>query len=100
MPVQHIALLQFKAGTSDATVAEIFQKLERITHIIPGVTSFSFGLNTSPEGLAQGFTHGMTMTFKDAAARDAYLVHPEHEQFKAEAIPFVANVAVVDFAVK
>ena len=98
MLVQHIALLQFKAGTSDEIVAEIFQKLERLTHVIPGITSFSFGLNTSPEGLAQGFTHGMTMTFKDAAARDAYVRHPEHEQFKAEAIPFVANVVVLDYA--
>jgi hypothetical protein len=99
MPVQHIVLLQFKVGTSDATVAEIFQKLERLTRVIPGITSFSFGVNISPEGLAQGFTHGLTMTFKDAVTRDAYLVHPEHEQFKAEAISFVANVVVLDYSI-
>ena len=97
MPVQHIALLQFKAGTRDTTIADIFQKLERLTRVIPGITGFSFGTNTSPEGLSQGFAHGMTITFKDAAVRDAYVRHPEHEQFKAEAIPFVANVVVLDY---
>ena len=28
-------------------------------------------------------THGFCMTFPDAAARDAYLPHPEHEKVKA-----------------
>jgi len=29
----------------------------------------------------QGFTHVYVITFEDEAARDAYLPHPEHQQF-------------------
>ena len=28
--------------------------------------------------IARGYTHGFTMDFADTAARDAYLVHPDH----------------------
>ena len=31
-------------------------------------------------------THSFIMTFADIAARDAYIVHPEHERFKAMAL--------------
>jgi len=33
--------------------------------------------------MQKGFTHGFCMTFADAAARDVYLPHPEHERVKA-----------------
>ena len=33
------------------------------------------------------------------AARDAYLVHPEHERFKAGALPLVDNILIFDFEV-
>jgi hypothetical protein len=38
----------------------------------------AFGANVSPEPFARGFTHGFTIDFRDAAARDAYLAHPDH----------------------
>ncbi len=44
-------------------------------------------------------THGFIMTFSDVAARDAYVVHPEHERFKAMLMPMVENVLVFDFEV-
>jgi len=50
---------------------------------IPGIVSFEYGLNNSPENLNKGFTHVYLLTFKDAAARDAYLPHPEHKSFGA-----------------
>jgi hypothetical protein len=31
-------------------------------------------------GYGRGYTHGFCMTFVDAAARDAYLPHPEHRE--------------------
>ena len=39
------------------------------------------------------------MTFSDAAARDAYLPHPDHEKFKAAALPHIEKVMVLDFEV-
>jgi hypothetical protein len=44
-------------------------------------------------------THGFIMTFSNAAARDTYLVHPEHERFKAMAMTAVENFLVFDFEV-
>src|SRR5436190_21702720 len=97
MPVQHIALLQFKSGTSDAVVQTLIQELKRLTQVIPGIIDFSIGTNNSPEGLASGLTHGFVMTFRDAAARDAYLPHPEHEKFVAMAVPLVEKIVVFDY---
>ena len=96
MPVQHIALFRFKNGTASSIVAHALEDLRRLSKVIPGITAFHGGLNTSPEGLADGLTHGFVMTFKDAAARDAYLPHPEHEKFKAFAIPHLEKVVVFD----
>ena len=54
---------------------------------VPGIDDYVSGANCSAEGRTQGLTHGFIMTFADAAARDAYIVHPEHERFKARALP-------------
>src|SRR5688500_10816712 len=97
MPVQHIALFQFKSGTSDAIIQRAVDDLRRLTTVIPGITDCSIGTNSSPEGLAGGLTHGFVMTFRDAAARDAYLPHPEHEKFKSLVLPHIEKVVVFDY---
>jgi hypothetical protein len=97
MPVQHIALFQFQAGTSEEFIQQTVNELRRLARVIPGITSFSIGMNNSPEGLADGLTHGFVMTFLNASSRDAYLVHPEHEKFKAFAIPAIQKVVVFDY---
>ena len=54
----------------------------------------------SVENLNQGFTHCFIVTFKNAKARDHYLPHPVHEEFKKLAIPRIEKVMVVDFYAK
>jgi hypothetical protein len=98
MAVQHIALFSFKPVTSAEIVRRAIEDLWRLTKVIPGITNFSMGENNSPEGLANGLTHGFVMTFKDAAARDAYLPHPEHEKFKSFVLPHIEKVVVFDYA--
>ena len=97
MPVQHIALFSFKAATPQSTAGRALDDLHRLAKVIPGITSFTAGLNNSPEGLADGLTHGFVMTFKDASARDAYLSNPEHEKFKAFVLPHIEKVIVFDY---
>ena len=97
MPVQHIALFRFKDGTSEGVISRTIDDLRRLARVIPGIRDFSIGLNSSPEGLEDGLTHGFVMTFRDAAARDAYLPHPEHEKFKAAVLPHIAKVVVFDY---
>ncbi|MBI3414687.1 MAG: Dabb family protein [Verrucomicrobia bacterium] len=97
--VKHIALIKFKPETTSEQIDQIFNDLLDLSETVPDVLDYVAGANNSPESLNQGFTHGFVMTFKDAAARDAYLPHPEHERFKAAALPFVESVIVLDFEV-
>ena len=83
MPTRHIVLVKVKPGTPDAQVTEALDALAALKDVIPGLLSFSAGPNTSPEGRTLGFTHGFVMDFEDAAARDAYLPHPKHQEAAA-----------------
>jgi hypothetical protein len=95
--VYHLVLLKFRPETTERTVADLFQTLADLEKVIPGIEQFRGGPYSSPEGLNQGFTHGFLMTFTDAAARNAYLEHPEHEWVKQRFLPGVANVVAFDF---
>ena len=95
--VDHIVLIQFKEGTTQEKIDQIFDEFLDISETIPGVENFVSGPNTSPEGLNQGYTHAFVMTFQDATARDAYLKHPEHERVKTLALEVFQSVLVVDF---
>jgi len=97
MPVQHIALFRFKSGTAPATIDRALDDLRRLAQVIPGITGFTCGTNNSPEGLSEGLTHGFVMTFTNAATRDAYLPHAEHQKFIAFALPYIEKVVVFDF---
>jgi len=97
--VKHMGLLKFKEGTSEDEINRIFDELMDISENIPGIEDYVSGPNSSPEGLSDGFTHAFVMTFSDAAARDAYLPHPDHEKFKSAALPHIEKVLVVDFEV-
>ena len=65
--ILHCVFLRFKAALQPADKQAIFEAVD-----------VKYGPNVSPEGLNGGFVDGFTVTFDDAAARDAYLVHPEH----------------------
>ena len=97
--VKHVALFKFKEGTSQEQIDKVLEALMDLTESIPGIEDYVAGTNSSPEGLNKGLTHGFVMTFTDAAARDAYLPHPEHERVKAEVLPFIDDVVVFDFEI-
>lgn len=80
--ITHIVLLRLKQHLPAKDVERVFDALAGLQSKIPGLLSYSAGPYSSPEGLHKGFTHGFVMTFRDAAARDAYLPHPEHEKVK------------------
>jgi hypothetical protein len=97
MPVHHMVLLRFKPAATAAVVDQLFAALADLKKTIPGIVHFAGGPYSSPEGFNQGFTHGFLMTFTDPAARDAYLVDPEHEKVKQTFLPLVDNVVAFDF---
>jgi Stress responsive A/B Barrel Domain len=96
--IRHVVLVQFK---TDADVAGIFDSLKSLQEKIPGIIAISAGPNRSPEGLNRGHTHGFTVDFSDALARDAYLPHPEHKKVGAMIVAAaeggIDGVTVVDW---
>ena len=101
--IRHLVLVRFDPGTPEAERDAVFADLAALRGTVPGLRAFAGGPNVSPEGLAQGYTHAFTVEFDDAAARDAYLVHPAHQAAGARltrAPPSgTAGLAVVDIAV-
>jgi hypothetical protein len=95
--VKHFGLLQFKPHITREQIETCFRELGELVGLIPGLQNFCHGQYSSPEGLNDGFTHGFIMTFENAAARDAYLPHPEHERVKELVLPWVERVVVFDF---
>ena len=78
MTVRHVVLTKFKASITAAERQSIFDELAALRGHLKGIEAMTLGANVSPEGLGQGFAHGFTIDFADAAARDAYLVDDAH----------------------
>jgi hypothetical protein len=70
--VTHLVLFRYRSDLPAGSVEAVFEELLGFRQMIPGLTAFQGGAQTSPEGLAQGFT----MPFADEAARDADLPPP------------------------
>jgi len=76
--IRHIVLIKFKPELDHAAIDQALASVVALKGKIDGIISVTTGANTSPEGLEKGFRHGFVVDFSDAAARDAYLPHPEH----------------------
>ena len=97
--VKHFGVFAFKPGINPAMIDRCFAEMRAMVGKIPGLLDMTHGAYDSPEGLADGFTHGFIMTFENAAARNTYLPHPEHERVKAIVVPCLDRVVVFDFPV-
>jgi hypothetical protein len=98
--LRHVVLVQFKKDVSKEQIQEVVTQFGEMRNKIDVIAGFEWGTDVSVENLAQGFTHCFIVTFKDAKARDHYLPHPVHEEFKKLALPRVEKVLVVDFYVQ
>jgi hypothetical protein len=97
--LRHIVAFRYKPHATAAQLAQITAAFRALQHTIPGIRSFEHGVNTSPEGKHQGFTHVYVLTFDNAEARDAYLPHPAHAAFGAllRELDVLDDVFVVDY---
>ena len=94
--VKHIAFFKFKSDRTPDQITEVWRIMESLPERIPGILDLSWGVNTSPEGLSQGFTHSFVMLFESVEARDAYLPHPVHQEAVQLVIPHLESVIVCD----
>jgi len=92
-------VFRYREAATDEEIIQVTDAFRALKEKIPGILAFERGVNNSPEGLNHGFTHAYTLTFENAAARDAYLPHPDHAAFGellAE-LGVVEEVFVVDY---
>lgn len=96
--VEHILLLRWNDKTSQEAIDHAIAELRGLKEKIPGIVDLSSGTNFSER--AKGFTHGMIFHFKDRAALQTYLAHPEHQHVVQTVInPIRADTLVFDYEV-
>lgn len=76
--VRHVVLVRWRPDADEAAREGVRAGVRGLATTVPGIRSLEEGPSVSPEGLEQGNDYGFVVTFEDAAARDAYLPHPEH----------------------
>ena len=64
--LRHVVLFSFKPEASADQVDAVVAGFGTLPAAIPGIVSYEWGTNVSPEGLDQGYTHCFTLTFKSA----------------------------------
>ncbi len=98
--IRHVVLLKLRDAVE---ASKIFTVLKNLQSQIPGILAISTGTDCSPEGLQRGFTHGFTVDFVDAVARDGYLPHPAHQKVGAMIVAAceggVEGVLVMDWEI-
>ena len=79
--LRHIVMYKFNDSVAPAQIQEVIDAFGQLPKKINTIVGYEHGTNVSPEGKSEGFTHVFVVTFKTAADRDAYLVHPAHAEY-------------------
>lgn len=95
--IRHILLIKFTDQASAEKIDEVRSLFEAAPEQVEGVEAVEWGVNDSPEGLNQGYTHSVMMTFADEQGRQNYLPHPAHEALKAVFVPLLEDIIVFDY---
>ena len=69
--LRHVVLFAFKPAASADAVDAVVDGFGKLPGAIPGIVSYEWGTNVSPEGLNDGFTHCFTLSFASPQDRDA-----------------------------
>lgn len=97
--VQHMVVVKFRPEVTSTEIDQVLNSLNEFWRVTRGIRYFAAGPYSSPEGLNQGFTHGFLVTFEDSAARNAYLVDPEHQRLVNQIVPKLDQIVAFDFEV-
>ncbi|MBT9190026.1 Dabb family protein [Zobellia russellii] len=98
--LRHVVLFKFKPETSKEDIKKVEDAFTALPSKIPQIVGYEWGLNNSPEGLNDGFTHCFFLTFNSEEDRATYLPHPDHKAFADALGPYLDGVLVVDYWTK
>ncbi|NTJ42769.1 Dabb family protein [Agrobacterium larrymoorei] len=76
--ILHCVFLRFKSAVTTSEKQAIYEAIDALKDVIPGVVDVKYGQNVSSEGLNGGFQDGFIVTMESVEARDEYLTHPQH----------------------
>ena len=91
----HMFAFRLKPGVTEAQQQRMLNEIAALQSQIPLVLEAHVGRNVSPRG--QGFVIGGVMKFADAAALEAYNVHPVHQALLKWLVPLIDAIEV-DFS--
>jgi hypothetical protein len=94
---RHVVLFKFKDSASTEQVVAIEKAFAGLPDRISTIRDFEWGVDVSPEGKADGFTHCFLVTFDDKAGLDVYIPHPAHKAFVDLLLPSLDKVLVIDY---
>ncbi len=97
MAIKRIVLFKFKKDTPQKTIDQIFSGFEGLKDLVPGIQDFFHGPYSSSDNLNQGYTHAFVVTFRDAAVRDHFGSHTEHQRIVGILSPHAEGVLAFDF---
>jgi len=95
--LRHAVFFSFTEESSEEDVAGVAAAFAALPSKIEEIIDFQWGVNNSPEGLDDGFTHCFLLTFKDKAGRAVYLPHAAHKAFGDVLRPYMKDVFVIDY---
>ena len=98
--LRHVVVFKFTDDATPEQVQAVVDHFGRLQDEIPEIIDYEWGVNNSPEGHDQSFTHVFLVTFKDEAGREVYLPHPAHQKFVEHLKPILDKVFVVDYTVR
>ena len=96
--IRHVVHFKFKTEATTEQIKKVTNEFAALKGKIDVIQSLEWGTDISPEGLGKGYTHCWLVTFKNAADRDAYLIHPAHKAFVEILKPVLDDALVVDFS--
>ena len=95
--LKHAVFFKFKDDASLESVKKVEEDFAALPSKIDTIKAFEWGKNNSPESHSHEFTHCFMVTFADAAGRETYLPHSDHEAFVEVLKPSLDKVRVLDF---
>jgi hypothetical protein len=95
--LRHAVFFSFRDDASDSDIQKVIDAFAALPSKIDSIIDFEHGVNNSPEGLDDGFTHCFLLSFRDEAGRAKYLPHPQHKAFGATLRPHLKDVFVIDY---
>lgn len=94
--IEHIVLIRWTEGASQEAKDSAMTELRSLKDKIPGIVGLTSGVNFSER--AKGYTHGLIFRFKDRAALEAYVPHPEHQRVVQNFLnPIRSDTLVFDY---